>query len=309
MSRDPLRLLVICGTTFLLSLPSLVAQSTDKALEAPGHSTHSADSNIKDTPSPLKNAAYPQRTVKEVPREILRDQKFLWLRPFRIKRDDLPWAGVIVGTTAGLLALDSRVGQGLSDSPPGAGYTFSRRVGQLGTPLTGVGVAGAYYLFGRARSDERARVTGLLGLQAIADSVLVVEVLKNATQRPRPTFSGGRVRNHNADGEFFAGGRSFPSGHAAGAWALATVISKQYDHRPWIPPTAYGLASLVSVARITQRRHFPSDVFVGAVFGYLIGRHVSRGGDGNSVPRRRTLQIRPCTPSFGGGALSISWEF
>ena len=39
---------------------------------------------------------------------------------------------------------------------------------------------------------------------------------------------------------------------------------------------AYGLATGVSVTRVLGQEHFPSDVFVGAACGYLIGRYVVR---------------------------------
>ncbi|MFQ5664450.1 MAG: phosphatase PAP2 family protein [Terriglobia bacterium] len=251
----------------------------------------------------------PTCTLKGLPGNILRDQKFLWLRPFRSKRSDIPWAVALLGTTAALIAIDRPVGQELSDSPPGAGFAFSRRVGQLGGGLTDFGVAGTFYLVGRWRGNERARTTGLLGLQAVADSLIVVEILKTASQRPRPTRAGGRLRNHNADGEFFAGGRSFPSGHAIEAWALATVVAHQYRQRRWVAPTAYGLAGLVAVARVTQRKHFPADIFVGSVLGYLIGSHVAHAASlgPSSTPRR--WHLLPSMPRGGGAAVTFSWEF
>lgn len=192
--------------------------------------------------------------------------------------------------------------------PPGAGFAFSRRVGQLGGGLTDYGVAGAFYLIGRLRHDERARTTGLLGLRAVTDALIIIEVLKTVTQRPRPTRAGGRLRNHNADGEFFSGGRSFPSGHAAEAWALATVIAHQYRHHRWVPPTAYGLAGLVALARVTQRKHFPADVFVGGVLGYLIGRHVFHSVGQPRVPTSHRWHLSPAVLPEGGVAISLSWE-
>jgi len=139
--------------------------------------------------------------------------------------------------------------------------------------------------------------------------MVVVQILKAATQRPRPTSSGGRKRNHDADGEFFAGGNSFPSGHAAGAWAVAEVMSDRYGRHMWVPPTAYGLAGLVSVARVTRRRHFPSDVFVGAVLGYLIGRHVSHSADREPAGKHCRLRLLPYISPAGGSALTVSWAF
>jgi len=122
---------------------------------------------------------------------------------------------------------------------------------------------------GRATGNARARETGRVGGEALIDSALVFTVLKSVSQRPRPTID-------DAHAEFFDGGRSFPSGHAASAWALATVIANEYHDRRAVRVAAYGLASAVSVSRYTARKHFLSDVLVGSVIGYGIGRHVYR---------------------------------
>lgn len=251
----------------------------------------------------------PAYGVRALPGEILRDQKFIWLRPFRLERQDASWLALIAGATAGMIATDRRVGQSLTRSPPGSGYAFSNRAGQLGGAFTDVGVAGAFYLVGHWRQDENTQLTGLQGFQALAESLVVVEVLKVVTQRPRPAQPGGRVRIHGADGQFFTGGYSFPSGHAAGAWALAAVIAERHRHSPWVPATAYSLAGLVSAARVTDRRHFPSDVFVGSVLGYLIGRHVAHQHSSESSSRLSHLRLQPFAPPGRGSALELSWQF
>lgn len=38
---------------------------------------------------------------------------------------------------------------------------------------------------------------------------------------------------------------------------------------------AYSIASAVSVSRFTGEKHYASDVFIGSIFGYLIGRYVA----------------------------------
>lgn len=248
-------------------------------------------------------------TLKNLPRNILDDQKFYWLRPFQIKQADAPWAIGLLGTTAALMAIDRPLAQELSDAPPGAGFAFSRRVGQFSGWRTDFGVASAFYLIGRWRGDDRARTTGLLGFRAVAGSLIIVRSLKTISQRPRPTRTEGQVRNHNTDGEFFAGGSSFPSGHAAEAWALATVVAQQYRHRRWVPPTAYGLAGLVAVSRVTARKHFPTDIFVGSLLGYLIGRHVYSSAQGGRSETSRRWHLLPYTPRDGDVAFILTWEF
>ncbi len=57
------------------------------------------------------------------------------------------------------------------------------------------------------------------------------------------------------------------------AWSAATVLAHEYPG-PLTKFLAYGLATGISVARVTGRQHFPSDVLVGSGLGYLIGRQV-----------------------------------
>ena len=72
---------------------------------------------------------------------------------------------------------------------------------------------------------------------------------------------------------FFDGGTSFPSNHAALTWAFASVVAHEYPN-PFAQIGAYGLATGVSLARVGASRHFLSDVFVGGLIGYQVGRHI-----------------------------------
>jgi membrane-associated phospholipid phosphatase len=57
-------------------------------------------------------------------------------------------------------------------------------------------------------------------------------------------------------------------------WTIASTIAHQYHSIP-LDIALYGLASTVSVTRVTSAEHFPADVFVGSVLGYLIGNYVA----------------------------------
>ncbi len=105
--------------------------------------------------------------------------------------------------------------------------------------------------------------------EALIDSLIVSGGLKTITQRTRAM--AGRERS-----EFFDGGYSFPSGHSVQAWSAAAVIASEYHDKPWIKVAAYGVAGAVSVARFTEHKHYISDVVVGSVAGYAIGKYVYR---------------------------------
>jgi membrane-associated phospholipid phosphatase len=134
----------------------------------------------------------------------------------------------------------------------------------------------SFYIAGLARSDSKAKTTAWLATEAVADSLAVSYVIKTVDQRLRPE---GFDRENNlsdnwldAKGAVLAGNGSFPSGHAAAAFAVAAVVSHRYGNHRWVPFVAYGLATAIGFSRLTNSAHYPADVFFGAALGYSISR-------------------------------------
>ena len=48
----------------------------------------------------------------------------------------------------------------------------------------------------------------------------------------------------------------------------------EYSDRPAVKILAYSAASIVGLSRITENKHWASDVFIGGILGHLIGRQV-----------------------------------
>jgi len=94
-------------------------------------------------------------------------------------------------------------------------------------------------------------------------ATLAAEALKLIFDRPRPSLELDDVRTLMS-----ASGPSFPSAHAARAFAVACLICI-------VEPRKFGLtallfATLISVSRVYLGVHWPSDVLVGAILGALI---------------------------------------
>ena len=89
---------------------------------------------------------------------------------------------------------------------------------------------------------------------ALAGTNLVVEGLKRAVGRVRP--DGAHERSNS----------SFPTSHAANAFALAWVLGARW--RRGIP-LFVALALLVAFSRMYLNRHFLSDVLAGALIGMI----------------------------------------
>ncbi len=167
------------------------------------------------------------------------------------------------------------------------------------------GVAGVFVLGGVLARDRLARDTGLMAWEALLHTGLLVQVVKHLAGRQRPSVDGSDAW-HGPQGFFkryqdgFSNYDSFFSGHTVSAWSLATVIAENYRHRSWVPPLCYGLAALAGLSRLTEDAHWLSDVLVGAVVGYAVGRMVVRN-------QRRSFQVVPAvTP--GGAALSFRFN-
>jgi membrane-associated phospholipid phosphatase len=137
-----------------------------------------------------------------------------------------------------------------------------------------------------------ATVAGLLawGLSSL---------VKDAVDRPRPFADGGI----HAVGRL-PGGSSFPSGHAATAFAAATVVAIL---APRLRVPAHVLAALVAFSRVYLGVHFLSDVLAGAVLGIGVGLLVSAVGPGLArwaSARRATGRSAPTHSGAGPRAVA-----
>lgn len=204
-------------------------------------------------------------TPRDFMRSVLQDQTDIWTSPFRLKKKDLNWLIPVTGLTGLLIATDAH-NMSLIHVDADA-RSKSSSLSNLGLVSFGVGALTSYGI-GVLTHNRHLQETGLLAGEAMANSFLLTNAIALGTQRQRPT--------PDSTGKFWTDpslSSSFPSDHAALAWSAAAVMAREYPG-PITQWSAYGLASLISISRITAEKHFPSDVLVGAVAGYLIGRHI-----------------------------------
>jgi membrane-associated phospholipid phosphatase len=216
-----------------------------------------------------------QATWKTLPGNFLSDQKSIWLFPTQLARGR-HWIPTIAvsGITAGLIVADPHVMPYFRDHAKNLDK-LNDGFDPMITTAEVIILPGALMTAGYIRHDQRTVSSALLCAQAYADSAVVNLAIKAITRRERPTdippggdfhdtfFNGGKSPFH---------GSSFPSGHASGAFSVATVVATRYRRHRWVPWLAYGMATVISFSRITTAAHFPSDVFLGAAMGYSIAR-------------------------------------
>jgi membrane-associated phospholipid phosphatase len=245
--------------------------------------SQSISSSLPDAPIPTAEARRASSATiddidiswKKLPKRILADQKDIWLFPAQLARGRY-WVPTlaVVGGTAGLIVADPHIAPYFrkhAGNLDDLNDTFDGSITSAETALVPLSLLAAGYI----RHDTYQVNTSLLAGEAYVDAAIVDLALKTITQRKRPVgippsgpFNDTFFKNNNSH---FSEG-SFPSGHAIGAFSIATVIANRYHHHRWVPIAAYGLATAISLSRVTTSAHFPSDVFLGAGLGYAIAK-------------------------------------
>lgn len=282
-------LIALCCLGCVFVTDAACAQDAASLPDEPGHAllasaprpeAPQASPAQTGTPSVDTTTGVAQReaTWRSMPGDFLHDQKALWTFPIQLAKGHhlLPTA-IVVGGTVGLIYAD----------PHAMPYFRNHQknwddVNDVFDPMISTGeviaLPAGLLAAGYIRHDDREVNTALLATEAYGDSVVIDLAMKAITRRERPSDI---PPNGNYEDTFFNGsksplkGSSFPSGHATAVWSVATVVAERYRHRgkPWVPVLAYTLATAISISRITEAAHFPSDVWLGASLGYTIAKY------------------------------------
>lgn len=198
-------------------------------------------------------------------KNIAFDEKTIWTSPAGLRPADANWLVPAAAIGAAAFVSDTHISKALTSSA--TLVSRSKALSNSGVAAFGA-MAGGLYLFGEMTGDDHKREAGILTGEAAVDSVIAATALEYAFGRARPngTYSGGAFWRH---------GTSFPSDHAAAAWAAAGVLAHEYPG-PLTKLVVYGLAAAVSVSRVTGKEHFPSDVLAGSALGWLVAEHAYR---------------------------------
>ena len=182
-----------------------------------------------------------------------------------IRPSNLKWELPILAATGVLIAKVDR---------PSANRIQSKSLQQTAGQWSNVGLgleigsAALTYGVGCGKHHSYLRDTGFKALAAMGTAGTVDLALKLTFDRQFPYTPG-------STGKFWGGGRSFPSGHAATSFAFAAVIAHRYPNKRWLKWSAYALATGVALSRYPAKKHYPSDILMGATIGYVSGAYLA----------------------------------
>ncbi len=236
---------------------------------------------------------------------LLKDEGEIWTSPFRFSLKD--W-GIVAGIsliTGYMIKNDESIYARFKSYQAKNKWVddLSPITTLLGDGNVSLGISGLFYLSGIVFKDSKAKNTAGLVLMSLVHSGIVVQMVKHLTGRQRPEAENG-VDKWSGPSAFFTRYKdhsdmyydSFFSGHTITVWSTATVIAHQYNKSFVIPAISYGLATLSGLSRVTEDKHWLSDVFVGAVLGFAIGKFVYK-------KRSNKFMMIPLT---GNGKIGLS---
>jgi membrane-associated phospholipid phosphatase len=143
-------------------------------------------------------------------------------------------------------------------------------------------LGGAFYGAGKVGGNDVMAEVALHEMQAVAATTAVIYVAKGVFGRARPYMDETNPQDFNL-GKGFRNEdyQSFPSGHTAAAFAMATALTEEARyHRPrdrWaVAAVTYTAATLSGLSRMYDDKHWASDVIAGAAVGTLTSLAVIR---------------------------------
>ncbi|MEA3032738.1 MAG: hypothetical protein QOH86_754 [Sphingomonadales bacterium] len=127
-------------------------------------------------------------------------------------------------------------------------------------------LCGSVIAVGLIGGNRRLAKTGLRMLAAHTLATIVKDVVKKRVDRTRPRSAGkpGKDSRPRPGRRTAKEETSFPSGHSAGAAAVARAFARDYPEHA-LP--AYGAAAVLALAQIPRCAHYPTDVGAGLAIG------------------------------------------
>lgn len=250
----------------------------------------------------------PRKPLKSFAATVGGDIFHIFSSPFRLKqKDGLKLLALTATTVVFVTSLDKRIDHDFIERDdfyvkPAIGLAqIGDAYDKFSAEYVLAGLSFPMLAGGVILKDKKLATTGRLMIESFLIAGAITQLGKKVAGRARPYTGNGP----SAFAWFkFSGAeerRSFPSGHATGAFALMTVLAKQYDSW-WMEVPAYTVAVSVALQRIDTHRHWGADVVLGGAIGY---------GVGCALVNRQKQHVRgwSASPYIGFNRIGVAWSF
>jgi membrane-associated phospholipid phosphatase len=227
------------------------------------------------------------------------DATHIYTSPLRTDKEKAIKTGAFLTTFAIVFKYDQEISDAFGRNMDHTLYRPIRDYGEFTEQLGMMGTMNKFwyggFLYGAATGQDRLR--NYCG--QIIEAHLISGGLRDLSTR----FIG-RNRPYGGQGPYSyspGDGTSFLSGHSLGIWEIAAITSGHAKQKS-ISVLCYGTATAISLQRITSLQHWPSDVLLGSVTGYLIGKSLVK------IHEKKEFALIPTFTKYGVG-VSLAGSF
>lgn len=228
------------------------------------------------------------------------DTKSIVTEPFHWKAKQWSQFAGVVGVGVITYAFDQEIYDFFQDHRTQTSDNVSKYfLEPWGSGLYSLPLLAGIYIAGSKGGHHRQ--VAITGLKAFLLSGGAAAVSKHIFHRHRPYEDDPPdPRRWEGPFPFTTDYTSFPSGHATTAFAVATVLAMGYGDHIWVGLTSYTLATLASLSRINDGKHWGSDVVAGGALGIFIGATLSK-------INLKKVQVGPAAYQ-GGQGIRVVWS-
>lgn len=284
------RILTVSTVLFLILLPNLGhAEQQDQ----------SGDTASKDRP--LAKRIWTGVEAEAV--GIVKDALAIYTAPIRWDKQDWLIAGGFLAIAGAMYSQEQAAFDAIrdnrSDLPLQPAIKLGSNIEKSALKSINTGYFAGGMALGAMLGNEMIYEISIGTLEAYLIGGVTQQVVWNLTGRARPQAGDGPYTFHQEKAH------SMFSGHASNAFIIATVVSMNVD---WLPAqvAAWTYATTIGLQRIAYDKHWPSDVFVGAVHGVVIARAVVL----HRQQRTTALHVQPTLlGDRGTPGIGLSYRF
>ena len=226
-------------------------------------------------------------------KDYLHDGWYLVTSPLRMNRKQATWVGGIFLVGGVIYAYDEPLLDGFRRRNSENWY---QNLQHLGDEIETYGLAATVnpYFIGGIFTGYVFKIkwleeTSVQLHETLFFGAIIRQVFVHLAGRARPFENRGPYSFR------FNKGSSFFSGHTTNVFEFATIISHQCDFWP-VTVLSYGLASVIGLQRLQADAHWPSDVYLGAIYGTVVARTLIK------LHENRKLKLVPArNAEFGVG--------
>jgi hypothetical protein len=260
--------------------------------------------------------------AQSLPVTVFNDLKYgvgdilsVWTAPFRGEARDYRTAALVVAGVGATVMLDDEIADWIRENPnafalealdPFRERDSKPKLVDLGAGTSLVQIGGSLYLLGLAFGSEDLRDAGIGCVAAEKSNGLPRHFIYKGVSRERPLYkeiSGVDtifrpgdpydIRFPGDEDDWYD--NSFFGGHGANIMACASFLNHRFD-LGLAEPVLWTVAVGVNLGRAADQRHWASDVVIGGVVGYAIGKYVAE----RSLDRKAD-RLRADNGGAGGG--------